>query len=111
MDCGDAAARRTNLCAGIGQAQELIAPTAVEKTRKARIAPRLSCFRPPGGPRYSAGATWELDIKDKDLRAVAEKLNGKTIETTGTVESKKVATSPRIRTLVTVKTLESAEKK
>jgi hypothetical protein len=60
----------------------------------------------------AAGATWELDIKDRELLALAEKLNGKAIKVTGTVESKRgPAAPPRVRTIVTVKALAEAETK
>lgn len=60
----------------------------------------------------AAGATWELDIKDKELAALAEKLNGKMARVTGTVESKRgPAAPPRVRTIVSVKTLTEAAKK
>jgi hypothetical protein len=88
-----------------------------EQTVQAAITGKLQTgvLAPSGvttGVQISAsGAVWELDIKDKEQRALADKLNGQTIKTTGSVEVKKVATSPRMRTIVTVKTLESAEKK
>jgi hypothetical protein len=88
-----------------------------EQTVQAVIVGKLQTgvLAPSGvttGVQISAsGAVWELDIKDKEQRALADKLNGQAIKTTGSVEVKKVATSPRMRTIVTVKTLESAEKK
>jgi hypothetical protein len=51
----------------------------------------------------AAGAVWELDATgDKKLLETLRASNGKDLEVTGTVEVKKVATSPRMRTIVTV---------
>jgi hypothetical protein len=58
----------------------------------------------------AGGATWELDIADKELSTQAEKLGGKQVKVSGTVEVKRpTAAPPRPRTIVTVKTLAEAK--
>jgi hypothetical protein len=51
----------------------------------------------------AAGAIWELDATgNAKLLETLKASNGKELEVKGTVEVKKVATSPRLRTIVTV---------
>ncbi len=59
----------------------------------------------------ASGAVWELDAgKNKEVAAELEKLNGKKATVTGTVEVVKVATSPRMRTILTVTEVKPADK-
>jgi hypothetical protein len=60
----------------------------------------------------AGGTTWELDLsKDKDLQALAQKLNGQTVVVSGTLTVRKtVAAPPRLRSIVTVTSLTPAGK-
>jgi hypothetical protein len=64
------------------------------------------------GVQITAGdVVWELDLtKEKELRAQADTLKGKTVEIAGTLTVKPKVGRPGTRTIVTVTSLKAADK-